>query len=1063
MTGTRREDDAMERTEDQLEAFQPLSSWLAGEPSWTSAERLGLFRRVVLEVRSLHQQGQIHGSIDLDHVMVGPSLEPALAPADASRRFGREDCDSERCPPELAGVEPLELPAGVDEATAALAARNIPCGARRVDVYQLGVLLCRLVSGEPIMAYLYDAEVKRRVPRPLQPVLERALGHEAASRLAECDSLVRLLDEAVQEVDHSERGDSMRETPAAGSVLLPGGDTESIWAAATPAAAPPAADPAALSGTRLGHFRILERIGRGGMGDVYKAFDESLERFVAVKVLPPELARDEEFVRRFRAEAIAAAQIGHPNIVPVHFIGQDAGLHFFAMQFVDGESLAQRLHHSGRLSADEAVQIIRQCLGALQAAHSRGLIHRDVKPGNILLEAETGRALVVDFGLVRAIGSTRMTATGTVMGTVDYLAPEQARGESVDGRADIYALGIVLYQLLAGRLPYTAENPTAMIFCHAYESPFPLEEAAPDLPDSLRAVVARMMAKNPAERYQSCNEIGDELRAVGEGRPISAAPASPSTTLLRAPAPDQEMEPPERFVELVASRGLGRLRDWAATMFRRHAPEFIKDLQSTSMWVDSAVAEYERRCRRLSKLAGEAREIAAVLATQTVENQQAAAEAAQEAETDDEHQRRGALVRQRQCEEDVAALARQQGEQQREVDEIELQLHKAEATLARLRSQRDVLRARFGVATLRQGFETGRAARKWRELPLTVVVLGALVVSLLIAFPLAVYLERAATVTPKPTPRPISLPTSPYESSGPQTPSTASAPRPATEAELDRRTITNSIGMDLVLVPAGEFLMGTDKRDIDLLMDGYSSEGILDEEHGPNETPAHKVRISTPFYMGKFEVTQSEYLKVMGVNPSQWMSGFAKPDGENPPAPSETVAPEYRYFPVDSVTCQDAEHFCEQLSALDAEKQAGRTYRLPTEAEWEYACRAGTQTAFYFGNLSMLGWCNVANRKPGGGTMAVGSFQANSFGLYDMHGNVCEWCADGYDRDYYATSPVIDPECRGGGQRVLRGGSCVDPMVACRSAFRGHFNSWAPCPFPSGFRVVCEVASPAPD
>ena len=231
---------------------------------------------------------------------------------------------------------------------------------------------------------------------------------------------------------------------------------------------------------RLGHFQVIEQIGSGGMGDVYRGYDESLDRYVAIKVLPAGLARDEKFVQRFQAEATAVAKVNHPNVVPIYFIGQDAGHPFFAMQFIEGESLGQRLVREHRLPAEQAVEIVSQCLAGLGAAHDQGLVHRDIKPGNVLLERASGWAMLVDFGLVRRMGdNASMTTTGVIMGTVNYIAPEQARGRTVDARTDIYSLGVLFYQLLSGHLPFLAESPTSMVFQHAYEKPFPLQTAAP--------------------------------------------------------------------------------------------------------------------------------------------------------------------------------------------------------------------------------------------------------------------------------------------------------------------------------------------------------------------------------------------------------------------------------------------------------------------------------------------------------------------------------------------------------------------------------------------------------
>ncbi len=420
----------------------------------------------------------------------------------------------------------------------------------------VGVLLCRLVTGEPIVSYIYDATIKARLPASVRPLLERTLGFDSAERFDSCDALIAALDNVLWKTEMLESPAAMHETPTQGSVILPDGDTP-------PRGTKPPFDPSVaknLPFERLGHFRILAQIGGGGMGDVYRGYDESLDRPVAIKVLPPQLARDAEFVRRFHAEATAAASVAHPNVVPIYFIGEEAGHHFFAMQYVDGESLAARLKRQGPLAVDEALELVGQCLAGLQAAHAKGLIHRDVKPANILIERNSGRAMLVDFGLVRRLGEdSRMTATGVVMGTVDYIAPEQARGRNVDARTDIYALGVLWYQLISGRLPFVADSPTAMIFQHAYEAPFPLEKAAPGVPPAVAQIIARMMAKEPEERYSDCGAVLADVAAYRQGQPLAspaAAPArvTPAGVAVQLP-PQQSVErPPQQTVEVPAQQ-----------------------------------------------------------------------------------------------------------------------------------------------------------------------------------------------------------------------------------------------------------------------------------------------------------------------------------------------------------------------------------------------------------------------------------------------------------------------------------------------------------------------------
>ncbi len=704
------------------EVPRPLAEVLARRPKWSAGHCLRLIHRLALHVQSLHEQGRLHRAIGVETVTVDEQLRPTLDPPVGPRCFGGDDhADPEFCPPVLGQGDPIELPEALETLGKVLQENGHSLDPRSIDVYQLGVLLCRLATGQSIRCYMLDPTVKAEVPDTIQAVLDRALGHDAAGRIDDCGQLIEALDEAASRLDSTEEPFSLHETPAHGSMIGVNADTP-----------PKGLSPASKSSgdelpfERLGHFQIVEKIGYGGMGDVYRGYDESLDRHVAVKVLPAELARDEDFVRRFHAEATAAAKVAHPNVVPVYFIGQDAGHHFFAMQYIEGESLADRLKRRGRLPLDETLEVLVECLAGLKAAHDHGLIHRDIKPGNILLERRTSRAMLVDFGLVRRMGeSTNMTATGVVMGTVDYIAPEQARGQKVDGRADLYSMGVLAYQLLAGRLPFEAETPTAMIFQHAYEDPKPLTELAPDVPQPIVYVIARMMAKAPDDRYRSCHELLADLEAYRRGESIEIvepSPEKPSPTLLASEL-SAVPELPANLDRLADDRPLRRARDLAATMFRRHAPEFVKELQNTTQQVDGAVAEYERRHARLSKLHAEACEIANELAEQLGANKKALAEFDKLADSaTDAHERHAALDKQAECEEQVAVLQDQLVQQQQQVEETEHHLTKADATLARLRSQRDLLKARLRTADARQKMDIGRPRAKRRRLVLAVVV-----------------------------------------------------------------------------------------------------------------------------------------------------------------------------------------------------------------------------------------------------------------------------------------------------------------------------------------------------
>jgi serine/threonine protein kinase len=262
-------------------------------------------------------------------------------------------------------------------------------------------------------------------------------------------------------------------------------------------------------------YELEAEIGRGGMAVVYRARDLRLKRLVAIKVLPPDLAFREEVRTRFLREAQTAAQLNHPNIVPIFSVDERAGVVYFVMALVEGESLGGRLARERRPPVNDVTRTLREVADALGYAHARGIVHRDIKPDNILLDAATGRAMVTDFGIARAAeGDSRLTVTGIAVGTPTYMSPEQALGErDVDGRSDQYSLAVVAYQMLTGQPPFAATNTPAMLLKHISEPPAPLSELRPDLPPGLIIAVERGLAKKPADRWPNAYAFRDALTA----------------------------------------------------------------------------------------------------------------------------------------------------------------------------------------------------------------------------------------------------------------------------------------------------------------------------------------------------------------------------------------------------------------------------------------------------------------------------------------------------------------------------------------------------------------------
>jgi eukaryotic-like serine/threonine-protein kinase len=288
------------------------------------------------------------------------------------------------------------------------------------------------------------------------------------------------------------------------------------------------------------HYELDAEIGRGGMGIVYRAKDRRLKRTVAIKVLPPELAFRSEIKIRFLREAETAAQLNHPNIVDIYSVDEAEQLVYFVMAYVSGDNLAKRLHDHGTLSVDETRRTMRDVADALAYAHERGVVHRDIKPDNILLDAESGRPMVTDFGIAFAVseGDTRLTATGIAIGTPTYMSPEQAAGErQIDGRSDLYSLGILGYQMLTGEPPFIAHSTPAVLVKHISERPTPVEQRRGDVPQDLARIIMTLLEKDPAHRFPSATSV---VAALDTGQlPVLAQPREgdmrPAETSRQAP------------------------------------------------------------------------------------------------------------------------------------------------------------------------------------------------------------------------------------------------------------------------------------------------------------------------------------------------------------------------------------------------------------------------------------------------------------------------------------------------------------------------------------------------
>ncbi|GAA2147339.1 hypothetical protein GCM10009760_38150 [Kitasatospora kazusensis] len=316
--------------------------------------------------------------------------------------------------------------------------------------------------------------------------------------------------------------------------------------------------PPDLSGQQLAGYRLGRVIGRGGMAVVYQAEDLRLGRTVAVKLLAPELARNDVFRQRFARESKIAAAIDHPNIVPVYEADEADGMLYIAMRYVRGRDLRVLLDGQGPLSVRQTVRITTQVASALDAAHAHDLVHRDVKPGNILIAEGTDsdhpeHVYLTDFGLTKkSLSLTGLTTVGQFVGTLDYVAPEQISGKPVDGRCDVYSLGCVVYEEFTGAPPFRRDDDLALLWAHLNDPPPAVTTLRPDLPAGIDAVLAKALAKTPGERYDSCLAFVAALRAAGEAADARVVPPTPTEVVPVVPEPSAPPMPP----------------DWALPVFR---------------------------------------------------------------------------------------------------------------------------------------------------------------------------------------------------------------------------------------------------------------------------------------------------------------------------------------------------------------------------------------------------------------------------------------------------------------------------------------------------------------
>jgi formylglycine-generating enzyme required for sulfatase activity/tRNA A-37 threonylcarbamoyl transferase component Bud32 len=776
----------------------------------------------------------------------------------------------------------------------------------------------------------------------------------------------------------------------------------------------------------LGSYVLLDRLGEGGMGAVFKARHRRLERLDALKVIRTEHVANAQAVQRFHQEARAAARLTHPNIVAVYDANESNGIHFLAIEYLEGTDLGRLVKEKGPLPIELACDYIRQAALGLQHAHEKGLVHRDIKPANLFLNRKSGMLKVLDLGLARLqqrstndTGAAGLTHSGAVMGTPNYMAPEQAlHPHQVDIRADVYSLGCTLHYLLTGQPPFPGGEMTEKLIKHQLHEPVPVEQLRPDVPPEVAAIVRKLMAKRPEDRYQTPAEVAAILDYLT--RREGVCPSAVTVDIRKRGARAEELNTPTFLDRSQRQRARRRFRLGIgggvvlllavavfAYLFWRGVP--LPSPPSTLNETPAATLTVRVEANQLWQDAG-----IDVPAGQTV-----------------------ILVPEglwRNGQQLIPARGMEQASHHRVV----LPQAPWMCLLARVG---DEAPAAVLTTTQLKAQRGGRLFMQANDLDLTANS-GAVKVGVGGGL-------RAEDQAPAPPLLPIQVTEQALRLLLAREKDPAVRPEESREEILDfcqkhrglpqallaaqklpgLPPLVNSIGMKLAPIPPGSFRMGSSP-----------TEPGRREDEGPQR----EVEITRPFYMGVHEVTVGQFkafIKETGYQTEAEKGGGAfvrQPDGKwasDPTANWQTPGfDQTDEYPVVCVSWNDAQAFCSWLSAKERKK-----YALPTEAQWEYSARAGSPSKFGFGDddeeLTEYAWYYANSRWK---AHPAGQKKSNAWGLYDMHGNAWEWCQDWYDKDYYQESPKLDPLGPSDGtRRVLRGGAWSYDLTYSRAAYRG--------------------------
>ena len=633
--------------DDHMSNNQTLNQILDEAGKLDTVDATRLIGQILESLQELHRSNKIHRNLCTEEILIDSDGNASLSDPLSTG----VECSVDL--PEFESLDKLSLPPAIDLAQQRIAQAGVDCDPRRVDLFSVGRVALEMISTASVDDYLNNPTIKKEIDADFQNFIDSALGFHTSQPAGSADDLSERL-----------TGDRHNEVTIAPSTIT--NDNPTIAPTVSPTTNVENAtdsDHFQLSPTtlqnqsseldqtsgfeesntssasrmpfkKLGQYELIRRLGQGGMGAVFLASDVRLERLVALKVLTPNLASNPDFVRRFKNEARSAAKLEHQHIVPIYNIDQDQGHHFFVMQYVEGESLAEILRRERKLDEATALQIIEQITSGLSDAHSLGLIHRDIKPANIMVQAKDNNAMLADFGLVKSDHTVLgATATGVIMGTANYISPEQGRGQKVDARSDLYSIGVTLYQILAGQLPFRAENTTAMIFQHVYEPPNPIRDIVPELTNETVLIIERLLQKEPDQRYQNAQDLVNDIQAIRNGQTLSRSPLRNDAVVKSAFDIEQLDDWMKDWDDSGADLASGEIDEneeaRLLALIDDHAPEPIKRLKNAYQQVKGVLAVYNTRRKELVETIVEAEKAEQEIATKISDLEQQITQAEQ--------------------------------------------------------------------------------------------------------------------------------------------------------------------------------------------------------------------------------------------------------------------------------------------------------------------------------------------------------------------------------------------------------------------------------------------------